>query len=88
MSPEASPRSSRKVRVGKVVSDKMRQTVVVQLTRQYAHRLYGKQVTQTRRVKAHDVHEAKVGDMVRIMETRPLSKTKRWRVTAIVARAE
>ena len=88
MSPEVSPRSSRKVRVGTVVSDKMQQTVVVQLTRQYAHRLYGKQVRQTRRVKAHDVHEAKVGDMVRIMETRPLSKTKRWRVTEIVARAE
>ena len=88
MSPETRARPQRKTRVGTVVSDKMQQTVVVQLTRQYAHRLYGKQLSQTRRVKAHDVHGAKVGDTVRIMETRPLSKTKRWRVTEIVARAE
>jgi small subunit ribosomal protein S17 len=76
------------VRTGVVVSDKMERTVVVQLTRQFAHSLYGKQITRTKRVCAHDEKGAKVGDTVRLMETRPLSKTKRWRVVEIVTRAE
>ncbi len=88
MSQETSTRSRRKVRTGVVVSDKMEKSVVVELTRRFAHPLYGKRITRTRRVMAHDAHDAKVGDTVRIMETRPLSKTKRWRVVEIVTRAE
>ena len=88
MSNETSARSRRKVRTGVVVSDKMDKTVVVELTRRFAHPLYGKRITRTRSVKAHDTHEAKMGDTVRIMETRPLSKTKRWRVVEIITRAE
>lgn len=88
MSQESGTRPRRKVRTGVVVSDKMAKTVVVKLTRQFAHPLYGKQMTRTSRVKAHDEHGAKAGDTVRIVETRPLSKTKRWRVAAIVTRAE
>ncbi len=81
-------RPRRKVRTGVVVSDKMRKTVVVQLTRQFAHSLYGKQIMRTKRVHAHDEKGAKQGDTVRIMETRPISKRKRWRVVEIVSRAE
>jgi small subunit ribosomal protein S17 len=66
----------------------MTSTVSVQLERRLAHPLYGKQVTLTKRVKAHDLHGAKVGDTVRIVETRPLSKTKRWRVVDVVRRAQ
>jgi small subunit ribosomal protein S17 len=88
MSQEAQPRARRKVRTGIVVSDKMTKTVTVQLTRQFAHPLYGKQVKQSKKVKAHDEQGAKVGDTVRIAETRPLSKTKNWRVVEIVSRAE
>ena len=88
MSQETNARSHRKVRTGEVVSDKMDKSVVVELTRRFAHPLYGKRMTKTRRVKAHDTHDAKVGDTVHIMETRPLSKTKRWRVVDIVTRAE
>lgn len=81
------PRGRRKTRTGVVVSDKMTKTVVVRLTRRFAHELYGKQVTRTKRVSVHDERGAKVGDTVRIMETRPLSKTKHWRVVEIVERA-
>ncbi|NIN09914.1 MAG: 30S ribosomal protein S17 [Gemmatimonadales bacterium] len=88
MSQEANVRPRRKVRTGVVVSDKMTQTVVVELTRQFAHPLYGKRITRTKRVKAHDEQGARAGDTVRIVETRPLSKTKRWRVVEIVSRAE
>ena len=88
MSQEAQPRARRKVRTGVVVSDKMTKTVTVQLTRQFAHPLYGKQIRQTKKVKAHDEQGAKVGDTVRMVETRPLSKTKNWRVVEIVSRAE
>ena len=77
-----------KVMVGKVVSDKMQKTVVVAIERRYPHPMYGKMVTRTKRVKAHDEENAaKSGDTVRIMETRPLSKDKRWRVVEIVERA-
>ena len=81
-------RSTRKARTGVVVSDKMTNTVSVQLERRLAHPLYGKRVTLTKRVKAHDLRGARIGDTVRIMETRPLSKTKRWRVVEIVKRAQ
>jgi len=81
-------RATRKTRVGLVVSDKMQKTVVVAIERRVAHPVYGKMVTRTRRLKAHDEqNSAKVGDTVRIMETRPLSKDKRWRVVEIVDRA-
>jgi small subunit ribosomal protein S17 len=81
-------RGRRKTRTGVVVSDKRVKTVTVSLVRRFAHRLYGKQVVRTRRVAAHDEHGARAGDTVRIVETRPLSKTKRWRVVEIVERAK
>jgi small subunit ribosomal protein S17 len=78
-------RNYRKVRVGKVVSDKMDKTIVVAVEERIAHPLYGKTVRRTKKFKAHDEHnEAKVGDIVRIMETRPLSKEKRWRLVEII----
>ena len=84
----ATERNTRKTREGLVVSDKMQKTVVVAIQRRYAHPVYGKMVTRTKRVKAHDEENAaKVGDTVRIVETRPLSKDKRWRVVDIVDRA-
>ena len=82
------PRARRKTRTGVVVSDKMAKTVIVSLTRQFGFRLYGKQVTRTKRVAAHDEKGAHVGDTVRLMETRPLSKTKRWRVVEILTKAQ
>jgi small subunit ribosomal protein S17 len=81
-------RTRRKVRMGVVTSDKMEKTVTVSLVRRYAHPVYGKQVTRTKKVKARDEHGAKTGDTVRIMETRPLAKTVNWRVTEIVERAK
>ena len=84
----AAKRGARKTRLGVVVSDKMQKTVVVAIERRYPHPVYGKMVTRTKRVKAHDEENtAKSGDMVRIMETRPVSKDKRWRVVEIVERA-
>jgi small subunit ribosomal protein S17 len=81
-------RGRRKVRTGLVISDKMDKTVVVAIERRMAHPQYGKMMTRTKTVKAHDeANEAKAGDTVRVMETRPLSKTKRWRVVEIVERA-
>ncbi|HVT41129.1 MAG TPA: 30S ribosomal protein S17 [Gemmatimonadaceae bacterium] len=81
-------RNARKSRVGLVVSDKMQKTVVVAIERRVPHPVYGKMVTRTKRLKAHDeANAAKTGDTVRIMETRPLSKDKRWRVVEIVERA-
>lgn len=81
-------RGARKSRVGIVVSDKMQKTVVVRLDRRVPHPVYGKMVTRTKKVKAHDEENvAKIGDTVRIVETRPLSKDKRWRVVEIVGRA-
>jgi small subunit ribosomal protein S17 len=81
-------RGRRKVRQGVVTSDKMTKTVVVALVRRYAHPVYGKQVTRTKTVKAHDEQGAKVGDTVRIMETRPIARTVRWRVVEIVQKAK
>ncbi len=81
-------RTSRKTRVGTVVSDKMDKTVVVSIERRVQHPVYGKMVRRTKRLKAHDEkNDAKTGDTVRIMETRPLSKDKRWRLVEIVERA-
>ena len=81
-------RTSRKTRVGKVVSDKMMKTVVVSIERRVEHPVYGKMVRRTTKLKAHDEqNEAKTGDTVRIMETRPLSKDKRWRLVEIIERA-
>ncbi len=82
-------RGSRKIRQGTVVSDKMDKTVVVAVERRVADRLYGKQVVRTKKYYAHDEQGiAHAGDTVRIMETRPLSKLKRWRVLDVVVRAE
>ena len=81
-------RAARKTRVGLVVSDKMEKTVVVSIERRVQHPVYGKMVRRTKRLKAHDeANDAKTGDTVRIMETRPMSKDKRWRVVEIVERA-
>ena len=86
---DAAPhRNSRKARVGVVVSDKMAKTVVVAIERRVPHPVYGKMVTRTTKLKAHDEqNSAKAGDTVRIVETRPLSKDKRWRVVEIVDHA-
>jgi small subunit ribosomal protein S17 len=87
-SARTSERGTRKTRVGLVVSDKMQKTVVVAIERRVPHPTYGKMVTRTKRVKAHDEeNSAKTGDTVRIVETRPLSKDKRWRLVEIVDRA-
>ena len=81
--------TSRKVRVGKVVSDKMDKTVVVIVEDRVAHKTYKKIIGRTYRLKAHDENnECNVGDIVRVMETRPLSKDKRWRVVEIVEKAK
>ena len=81
--------SSRKVRVGKVVSDKMDKTVVVALADRVARPLYKKIVGRTYKLKAHDENnECGIGDTVKVMETRPLSKDKRWRVVEIVEKAK
>ncbi|AIC92353.1 MULTISPECIES: 30S ribosomal protein S17 [Bifidobacterium] len=82
-------RNFRKVRTGYVVSDGMDKTITVELEQRSTHPLYGKVVRSNRKVKAHDEkNEAHVGDFVSIMETRPLSKTKRWRLDSIVERAK
>lgn len=81
-------RNYRKVRVGKVVSDKMEKTIVVAVEEYVKHRIYGKTIRRTVKFKAHDEqNEAKIGDTVRIMETRPLSKDKRWRLVEIIEKA-
>jgi small subunit ribosomal protein S17 len=78
----------RKIRTGTVVSDKMDKTVVVAVERRYPHPLYGKQVTRTKKYHAHDENnEYHPGDVVRIVETRPLSRLKRWRVVEAIERA-
>ena len=84
---EQTTRAHRKTRTGVVTSDKMEKTVTVAFTRRYAHPVYGKQMTRTTRVKARDEMGAREGDTVRVMETRPLAKTVRWRVVEIVERA-
>jgi small subunit ribosomal protein S17 len=81
-------RGRRKVRTGVVVSDKQQKTVTVSMERRFAHGFYGKQVTRTKKVAAHNEQGAKLGDTVRIVETRPLSKRKRWRVVEIIEKAK
>lgn len=82
-------RNERKTRIGKVVSDKMDKTVVVTVERLVPHKLYAKPVKQTTKFKAHDENnECKIGDTVEIMETRPLSKDKRWRVVEVIEKAK
>lgn len=82
-------RGNRKVRIGKVVSDKMDKTIVVATETFVSHPLYGKQVKRTTKFKAHDENnECKIGDIVKIMETRPLSRQKRWRLVEIVEKAK
>ncbi|MBE7058767.1 MAG: 30S ribosomal protein S17 [Ruminococcaceae bacterium] len=81
-------RNLRKTRVGKVVSDKMDKTIVVAVVDSVKHPLYKKVVKTTYKLKAHDeANEAKVGDTVEVMETRPLSKDKRWRLASIIEKA-
>ena len=83
----AEERNVRKVRVGKVVSDKMDKTVVVAVERKVPHALYNKPMVSTKRFKAHDENnECRIGDTVKIVETRPLSKDKCWRVVEILER--
>ena len=82
-------RDQRKVRTGVVTSDKGDKTVTVRVERQFAHPLYGKQVKKTKKYHAHDEqNQYKEGDVVRISETRPLSKTKRWRVVGLLETSE
>ena len=90
MSEEAQQeRNSRKARVGTVVSDKTDKTVVVMVERQFADRLYGKRMKRSAKYHAHDeTNEYRVGDTVRIVETRPISKLKRWRVAELIERPQ
>ncbi|HLR55752.1 MAG TPA: 30S ribosomal protein S17 [Actinomycetales bacterium] len=86
---EGTERAFRKVRRGYVVSDKMQKTVVVEVEDRVKHPLYDKIIRQTSKVKAHDEEDtANIGDLVLIMETRPLSATKRWRLTEILQKAK
>ncbi len=82
-------RGQRKVRIGKVISNKMNKSIVVAIERQVAHPIYKKYYRQTTKLMAHDEkQEANVGDIVKIMEVRPLSKRKRWRLVEIVEKAK
>ena len=82
---DSTARNDRKVRIGLVVSDKMDKTVVVQIEDRVKHALYGKVMRRNKKVKVHDENnECGIGDRVRIMETRPLSATKHWRVVEII----
>ncbi|MEM7369247.1 MAG: 30S ribosomal protein S17 [Bacteroidota bacterium] len=86
---EAITRNLRKVRIGKVISDKMEKSIVVSVERRVKHPIYGKFVKKTSTFLAHDENnECGIGDTVRIMETRPMSKRKRWRMVEIIERAK
>lgn len=86
---ELEPRKTRKVRVGRVVSNKMDKSITVAVDRQVKHPIYGKFITKTTKFMAHDENnDAKEGDIVRIMETRKLSRNKNWRLVEIVERAK
>lgn len=84
----AEARNTRKVREGVVVSNKMEKTVVVRTVRRIKHPLYGKVVIRSERFKAHDEIGCDIGDTVEIMETRPISRDKRWRVTQIIEKVK
>jgi small subunit ribosomal protein S17 len=87
--PTAAPQARRQVKVGRVVSDKMNKTVVVAVENTVTHRLYHRTMKRTSRFHAHDEdNQCRVGDVVEIVSSRPLSKTKRWRVRRIVERAQ
>jgi small subunit ribosomal protein S17 len=88
MAEELKARKSRKSRTGVVTSDKMTKTVSVVMERRFAHPVYGKQITRSKSVKARNEVGARMGDTVRIMETRPLAKTVCWRVIEVVERAK
>ena len=89
MADATNEKGSRKTRVGTVVSSKMDKTAVVAVERKVAHKVYGKQVVRTKTYYAQDDdNAAREGDVVKIMETRPLSKTKRWRIVEIVEKAK
>ena len=88
MTEEIKTRRSRKTRTGVVTSDKMTKTVSVSMERRFAHPVYGKQITRSKSVKARNEVGAKMGDTVRIMETRPIAKTVNWRVVEVVERAK
>jgi small subunit ribosomal protein S17 len=89
LAPDRHERGRRKVRTGVVVSDKMSKTVVVRIEQSVRHPVYHKTIRRTAKLTAHDENDdAHVGDTVRVMETRPLSKTKRWRVVEVVERAK
>ncbi|SHJ66384.1 small subunit ribosomal protein S17 [Dethiosulfatibacter aminovorans DSM 17477] len=82
-------RGNRKVRIGKVVSDKMDKTIVVAVETFVSHPLYSKKVKSTKKLKAHDeTNQCGIGDRVKVMETRPLSKDKRWRLVEIIEKAK
>jgi len=82
-------RNLRKVRIGKVVSDKMDKTIVVAVVDNVKHPLYGKIIKRTYKLKAHDENnECNIGDRVKVMETRPLSKDKRWRLVEVIEKAK
>ena len=82
-------RGNRKVRVGVVVSDKMEKTAVIAVDRLVKHPVYKKFIKRTSKFKAHDAqNECQIGDLVKIMETRPLSKTKRWRVVEVLEKVK
>jgi small subunit ribosomal protein S17 len=86
---DTTKKTNKKTYQGRVVSDKMDKTIVVAIETMLLHRLYKKYVAHTQKLKAHDENnEAKVGDLVRVMESRPLSKDKHWRLTEIVERAK
>ncbi len=82
-------RAKRKTRTGVVLSDKMDKTVVVKIERTKQHKLYGRRIKVSKKIKAHDENnECRIGDVVLLMETRPLSRDKRWRVSEIIEKAK
>lgn len=86
---QQSPRAQRKIRIGKVVSNKMEKSITVAIERRVPHPIYKKYFRRTTKLMAHDEkREAGVGDLVKIMETRPLSKLKRWRLVEVVEKAK
>lgn len=89
MESSAEKRSLRKIRIGKVVSNKMQKSILVSIERRVPHPIYKKYFRKTTKLMAHDEkNEAHIGDLVKIMETRPLSKSKRWRLVEIVEKAK
>ena len=85
----AEARGNRKTRIGVVVSDKMDKTIVVEIRTRVRHPLYGKIMNRTNKLKAHDeLNECGIGDTIKVMETRPLSKDKRWRLVEIIEKAK